>query len=105
MLHHLWTHGFALCEQYGVDPLVFAVLYVAHHPLFWGTMAWLAVRVKRRQSTEGVIILAVLWWLLPYGYVFLWGRGLPAWTYAAAALVLCIGGAHAVKEVRRRLRP
>lgn len=100
---HLWQHVLALGEPYGVDPVLFAVLYLAHHPLFWGTMAWLAVCVRRKRPVAVPIALGVFFWLMPYGYVFLFGRHLPWWAYVVAAVVLAVGGTHVVKEIRRKL--
>lgn len=100
---HLWTHLLRLGDRYGVNAVVFGVLYLSHHPLFWGTMAWLAARVRRRRPVGGVVALAVFFWLMPYAYVFVFGRGLPWWTYLVAAVVLAVGGTHVVREIRRRL--
>ena len=101
----LWRHITQIGAQHGVNPLVFAVLYLAHHPLFWGTMAWLAARVRAKKPVLGVILLAVFFWFLPYTYLFVFGRGLPLWIYALAAVVVAVGGIHAVREMRRRLAP
>ena len=99
----IWRHIIHLGAQYGVNPMWFAALYLAHHPLFWGTMAWLAARVRQKTPTAAVVALGVFFWFLPYTYVFLCGRGLPPWVYALAAVVITVGGTHAVKEIRRRL--
>lgn len=103
MLTSLWQHITHIGTQYGVDPLLFAVLYFAHHPLFWGTMAWLAARVRAKKPVAGVIVLGVFFWFLPYTYVFVFGRGLPWWIYAAAGLAIAVGGTHAVREIRKRM--
>ena len=103
MILTLWRHITDLGGHYGVNPALFAVLYFAHHPLFWGTMAWLAARVRRKKPTAAVVALGVFFWFLPYSYVFVFGRGLPWWVYALAAAAVAVGGTHAVKEIRRRL--
>jgi hypothetical protein len=100
---HLWDHVHQVGAHYGVNPLVFAVLYLAHHPLFWGTMAWLTVCVRRKQSVAVPITLGVFFWFLPYAYVFLFGRGLPWWAWVIACVVVGVGGTHMVREIRRRL--
>ena len=102
-LLHLWRHVLQIGSRYGVDPAVFAALYLAHHPLFWGTMAWLASCVRRRRPVAVPVVLGVFFWLLPYGYVFLFGRGLPWWAWGVALLVVGVGGTHAVREIQRRL--
>jgi len=100
----LWAHVLRLGNQYGVNAPLFAALYLAHHPLFWGTMAWLAARVRRGQPVRGVVALGVFFWLMPYAYIFLFGHGLPWWAYGVGALALAVGGTHVGREVRRRLR-
>ncbi|MDQ2799303.1 MAG: hypothetical protein M3Y13_06635 [Armatimonadota bacterium] len=104
MLLTLWRHIMELGLHYGVNPLVFAVLYFAHHPLFWGTMAWLTARVRRKRPVAALIALGVFFWFLPYTYVFVFGRGLPWWIYALAAVAIVFGGVHVVREIRRRLK-
>lgn len=104
MLLTLWQHITQIGTHYGVNPLLFAVLYLAHHPLFWGTMAWLAARVRAKKPSVGVIALGVFFWFLPYTYVFVFGRGLPWWIYALAVVAIAIGGTHAVREIRKRLK-
>ena len=101
---HLWHHLLQLGSAHGVNPWLFGALYLIHHPLFWGTMAWLALRARQKRPVAGVIVLAAFFWLMPYAYIFLFGRGFPWWAYAAALLLLALGAPHAVKEVRRRLR-
>ena len=96
MLLTLWQHITQVGTHYGVSPLLFAVLYLAHHPLFWGTMAWLAARVRAKKPSAGVVVLGVFFWFLPYTYVFVFGRGLPWWIYALAAAAIVIGGVQAV---------
>ena len=104
MLTHLWHHVLRLGSAHGVNPWVFGVLYLAHHPLFWGTMAWLAARVRAHRPVAGVVALGVFFWFMPYAYLVLFGRGFPWWAYALVALLLAFGGVHALKEIRRRLR-
>jgi len=99
-----WHHISEIGTTHGVNPWVFAALYLAHHPLFWGTMAWLAMRTRAKKPVVGVIVLAAFFWFLPYAYIFFFGRGLPLWAYAIAAVFVAVGGTHAWKEVRRRLK-
>ncbi|BDI29925.1 hypothetical protein CCAX7_19760 [Capsulimonas corticalis] len=103
MLTHLWEHVHTLSVRYGVDPVVFGVLYIAHHPLFWGTMAWLAARVRQRRRVVLQIVLGVFFWVMPYAYILLFSRHLPVWVYPIVGVVLVIGGRHAIGEIRKNL--
>ena len=100
-LRHIWDEG----AKHGVNPLVFAVLYVAHHPLFWGTMAWLAARARRKQPLTLPALLGVFFFVMPYAYILIFGRGLPLWAYALAVLLTLIGGVRAYQTIRRRVLP
>ncbi|MEO7716690.1 MAG: hypothetical protein ABIY70_10835 [Capsulimonas sp.] len=103
MLTHLWAHVHTLSLRYEVDPIVFGVLYIAHHPLFWGTMAWLAARVRLQRPVLPQIVLGVFFWVMPYGYILLFSRNLPVWIYFVVAVVLLVGGRHAFGEIRKTL--
>jgi hypothetical protein len=105
MILALWNHILALGREHGVNPWVFGVLYLLHHPLFWGTIAWLAARVRQRRRVGGVIVLAVFFWFMPYLYIFFFGRALPWWVYALVLLLIALGAPHVLKEIRRRLHP
>lgn len=100
----LWHHILEIGTTHGVNPWIFAALYLAHHPLFWGTMAWLTIRVRAKKPVAGVILMAAFFWFLPYAYIFLFGRGMPLWAYAVAAAFVAVGGTHAWKEVHHRLK-
>ena len=102
-MEKLWSHVERMGHDHGVDPILFAVLYIAHHPLFWGTMAWLAVRVRRKQPVVFQIVLGAFFWLMPYLYILVFGHGLPRWVYVAAVIGLVVGGRHAVMHIRERL--
>ncbi len=102
-LLHIWERVCAMGAAHGVNPALFAALYLTHHPLFWGTMAWLTARVRRRQPVGGVAALGAFFWLMPYLYVLGWGRSLPLWLYGCVALALIVGGGHALREARRRM--
>ena len=63
----------------------------------------LAAARSPQASRRRPVTLGVFFSFLPYAYVFLFGRGLPWWAYALALIVVAVGGAHALKEIRRRL--
>lgn len=100
----LWKHITEIGVSHGVNPVVFAVLYLAHHPLFWGTVAWIAIRARRRQVVWPHVMLASIFWIMPYTYLIFSARHLPWWIVCVIVLFLTIGAFHAVLEVRKRIR-
>jgi hypothetical protein len=103
-LLEIWRHVTALGAQHGVNPTVFGVLYLSHHPLFWGTVAWIVTRVRRRLIVWPHSIVAAAFWLMPYIYLVLCARQIPWWGETAFAAVLVFGGFHAAQEIRKKIR-
>jgi hypothetical protein len=101
---NVWRHMMEYGSQHGVNPVFFAVLYMIHHPLFWGTMAWLVKRAREHKPVRSLVPLAAGFWLMPYAYVVVFGRNLPVWMYGAVAVVVLVGGVHVVQTVTTRLK-
>ena len=81
----------SLGMMYGVDPVVFAILYVAGIPLFFAVAAWMAHRYW--QAKPIVLQVCLLGYLLvqPYLYVVLFGSMVPLWVYGVIVLLLAVG--------------
>jgi len=94
----------SLGERYGVDPLVYAILYVGAAPLFFGSLAWLVHRVRRGESPVAPAVSAAFFFSLPALYVIVAGRDLPAWVYVVLVGLAAIGAISAVRRVREALR-
>jgi hypothetical protein len=93
-----------LGEDYGVDPLIYAILYVGCAPLFFGSLAWLVRSIRRREAVVGPAISAAFFFSLPTLYVFVAGRNLPAWVYALLVAAAAVGAAVVLRRVRLALR-
>lgn len=100
----LWNHVLQIGRAHGVDPVVFAVLYLIHHPLFWGTFAVVISRARLRRPYKPLAALAAFFWLMPYLYVFFFGHGLPWWLYVLVVLALAVAARQGILEIRKRLR-
>jgi hypothetical protein len=100
----LWHNMLHYGRAHGVEPVIFALLYLAHHPLFWGTVAWIVARVRRKRPVAVLVVMAVFFWVMPYAYILVFGHGLPGWAYAAAVGFLVMGGLHAGRQIYRRIR-
>lgn len=94
----------SLGDEYGVDPVVYAVIYVAAAPLFFGSLAWLVRRLRSHRSTALPLASTALFFSAPTLYVVIAGRNLPAWVYAVLIGLAVLGAAMAVRKVRAQLR-
>ena len=94
----------SLGEEYGVDPLVYATLYVGAAPFFFGSLAWLVRRIRRREPLLGPALSTAFFFSLPTLYVFVAGRNLPSWVYAVLIGLAIIGAVGVMRRVGTALR-
>jgi len=104
MWDDLTTWLMSLGDEYGVDPVVYAVIYVASAPLFFGSMAWLIRSLRRGTSFVLPAISTAFFFSAPTIYVFIAGRNLPSWVYALLIGLAIFGSISAVRRIRARLR-
>jgi CHASE2 domain-containing sensor protein len=97
-----WLLG--LGGRYGVDPLVFAAIYVAAIPVFGASLAWLIRRLRAKRPIVLPMLATGLSFLSAYIYLAIAGRGLPAWVWAAIGALVALGLWSAVRQVRRGIR-
>lgn len=94
----------SLGEEYGVDPLIYAILYVGAAPFFFGSLAWLIRRIRRRGALLWPAMSTAFFFSLPTLYVFVAGRDLPAWVYALLIGLALVGVIDVARRVRDALR-
>jgi hypothetical protein len=94
----------SLGEDYGVDPLVYAILYVGSAPFFFGSMAWLLRSIRRRDTLLAPALSTAFFFGLPAFYVIIAGRDLPAWVYAVLIGLAVVGAIGVMRRVSAALR-
>ena len=66
----------SLGEEYGVDPVVYAVIYIGAAPLFFASVGWLVRTLRRRGPIALPLLSTAVFFSLPTLYVFAAGRDL-----------------------------
>lgn len=94
----------SLGEEYGVDPLVYAVLYVGSAPFFLGSLAWLVRSIRRRDALLAPALCTAFFFSLPSLYVVVAGRNLPSWVYAVLIAFAIVGAIGVMRRVGSALR-
>ena len=89
----------SLGEDYGVDPLVYAILYVGAAPFFFGSLAWLVRSIRRRDTLLASGLSTAFFFSLPTLYVFAVGRDLPSWVYAVLIGLAIVGAIGVMRRV------
>lgn len=93
-----------LGDEYGVNPLVYALIWIGSLPLFLVSLAWLVRSLRRREPLMLPLISTGFFFLAPTLYVFAAGRDLPAWVYVLLIALTIVGAVPTIRKVRARLR-
>jgi hypothetical protein len=77
-------------ELYGVDPIIFIVIYLACAPFWYFSLFRTLRAVATKRTSEltlwGTVFLATS--VAPFVYVMIFGRNLPWWVYAIIAILI-----------------
>ena len=93
----------SLGTEYGVNPFIFAVIYIGTIPLFSLSVARLIQNYRRSRSTILPALWAIFFFFSAGIYVVLAGKNVPWSFYAFLTLMLIIGAYSALKKVRGRI--
>jgi hypothetical protein len=99
-----WDGLLAIGRDYGVNPVIFAAIYVGAIPFFFASIAWLVRRRKAGRSTVAPILAAGLCFCSAYLYLAIVGRDIPLWVWLFLAVLILYGVWSTVRDVRRKLR-
>ena len=90
-------------ETYGVNPIIFLVIYLGCAPI-WYLSLFRTIRAGLQKRTKEVLPWSMVFLVTsvaPFVYVMIFGRNLPWWVYGViAALVV-----ESLWTLYRRLRP
>ncbi|WP_420594047.1 hypothetical protein [Deinococcus sp.] len=89
-----------LSTQYGVNPVIFGVLYFGTMPLFALSVAWWIGNWRRGASTLLPMLVTGVLFIAAYLYVLVAGRNLPVWVYIFMAVMLTLGGVSTWRQFR-----
>ena len=97
-----WARG--LGATYGVNPWIFASIYVGAIPFFLASMAWAVRRGRRGQSTLVPLLLSGFFFISAYLYLGIMGRNVPTWVWVFLAVLILYGTYSTVRDYRRKLQ-
>ena len=80
---------FSLGDKYGVDPVIFGIIYVGAIPFFLLSLGWLIRNIRSQKPVVLPVLFTGLFFVSAYLYLIIAGRNIPVWVYLfIAALVL-----------------
>ncbi len=99
-----WRDGvMALGAQYGVNPGVFAAIYIGAIPFFLISTGIALKRIRDRRSAVLPIIVAGFCFISAYLYLAIVGHDLPVWVWIMLGTLLLYGAWSAVRRFRAKL--
>ncbi len=91
-----------LSAQYGVNPVVFGILYFGSMPLFALSVSWWWRQARRGAPTLLPAFTTGLLFIGAYLYVLVAGHNLPGWVYGFMATMVVLGGLSTWRQGRTR---
>jgi hypothetical protein len=92
--------------RYGVNPVIFLVIYLGSVPFFYYSIYRMVRALARRRQAEiitwSMVFLGAT--VAPFLYVLVFGRNLPWWVYVLVALLIGQGVYSLVRRLRGKRR-
>ena len=96
-----WILG--LGAEYGVNPYIFAAIYVGAIPFFIASIAWLVKRARAHRSTVVPTLCAGFCFVSAYIYLAIAGENIPLWVWIFLGVLVVYGAWSTVRDTRRKI--
>lgn len=96
-----WILG--LGAEYGVNPYIFAAIYVGAIPFFLASIAWLVKRARAHRSTVVPTLCAGFCFVSAYIYLAIAGENIPLWVWIFLGVLVVYGAWSTVRDTRRKI--
>lgn len=95
---------FGLGENYGVNPLIFGVIYVGAIPFFSISIGWLIKNYRTGKSIVLPTLFAMFFFISAYIYLIFAGKNVPYWVYGAVVAMILFGAYSTFRKVRKQIK-
>jgi hypothetical protein len=95
-----WFMG--LGEPYGVNPMIFGLIYVGAVPFFWIAIAWMVYNIRHNLSVAGPVIMACSCAVSAYVYLIIAGENVPLWVYGFITIIIVYAVYSTLKKVNKK---
>ena len=103
MLQALQDWFFGLGAEYGVNPLVFGLIYVGAIPFFTASIAWLVRNLRRGRPIALPAMCALFCFVSAYLYLAVAGKNIPTWIWVFIGGMVLFGVFSTIRQVKTRL--
>ena len=99
----IWEMVNTKSQAYGVDPIIFGILYLGSIPPYILSLGWLVRSIKQKRPLTTPLTLVSIFFVLPMAYIVVFGRNIETWVYVCIA-ILAMFAAYSVYRKVLRLR-
>ena len=93
----------SLGANYGVNPYVFAAIYIGAIPFFLASIGWLVKRARAGRSTVAPTMCAGFFFVSAYLYLAVFGQHIPLWVWFFLAVLIAYGAWSTIRDTRRKI--
>ena len=91
-----------LGDKHGVDPLLLGCLYLVSKVSLFTTLGFLVRNIRRKKPVTLLLLMAGVFFCIPYTYIIIAGRNIPVWVYMLIACIFMYGGYTIWKKVTEK---
>ncbi len=104
LLDQAYVWFMSLGEEYGVNPIVFGLIYVGAIPFFTLSIAWLVRNYRKGISIVMPVLSTSFFFISAYLYLMIAGQNVPWWIYAVVVAMLVYGAWSTYKKVKVQIK-
>lgn len=104
LLSDVWNYVQVLGETHNVNPVIFGVLYIGSIPPYLGALGWLVRNLRQHKPVAIPILSTLFFFILPSGYILLFGKDVAWWVYIIVAFLIVYGAYATLRKVKLRVQ-
>lgn len=103
-LSALYKWFMSLGENYGVNPIVFGVIYIGAIPFFTLSLGWLVRNIKRKKPFILPLLSTGFFFISAYLYLIIAGKNVPIWVYGFVVALILLGAYSTFNKVKSQIK-
>ena len=103
MIGHIQSWLAGIQRAYGVNPVIFGIIYLVCVIPFWVSIYRIVAGLKKRRRSQVTTFTLILGCtiLAPFVYVAFFGRNLPLWFWAVAVAVVSYSAYSVLQRIKK----
>ncbi|MFN1833633.1 hypothetical protein AB2B38_000105 [Balneola sp. MJW-20] len=103
-LNSIKEYLLGLSSTYGVDPFIFAGIYVGAIPFFLFSMGWIVKNYRQKKPLILPVLSTVFFFISSYLYLIVAGENVPLWVYGLVLVMVSTGAVSAWKKIQGKIQ-